>query len=49
MSCVSAVGMCADSGRVHADNVHEVRRQRSGSAQATFRKETQRDRLRTCG
>ena len=32
-----------------ADSVQEVRRQRSGSAQTTFRKETQRDRLRTCG
>ena len=41
--CVSAVGMCADSGRMHADNVQEVRRQRSESAQTTFRKETQRD------
>ena len=37
-SCVSAVGMCADSGRMHADSVQEVRRQRSGSAQTTFRK-----------
>ena len=30
--------MCADSGRMHADSVQEVRRQRSGSAQTTFRK-----------
>ena len=47
--CVSAEWVCGDRRRKCSDNVQEMLRQRSGSAQTTFTKQTDNVMLRTGG
>ena len=47
--CVSAEWVCGGSGRKCSDNVQEMLRQRPGSAQTTFTKQTDNVRLRAGG